>query len=152
MHIVDWGETQEADAVLATCQTWLRAHRDTPSQKKDALWKKYFSSQADMEEGCTLFHMCNSLVLSKGLLYISTMPKGEADGVLAFLIPTSQRTAALNGVHNDAGHQGQQRSLALAQEHFWWPMMAEDCKALVRGCLRCQALLKEWYLRLPYAS
>ena len=29
--------------------------------------------------------------------------------------------------------------LALAQEHFWWPMMAEDCKALVQGCPRCCA-------------
>ena len=81
----------------------------------------------------------NSLVLSKGLLYISTMPKGEVEGVLAFLVPTSQCTAVLNGVHHNAGHQGQQRTLVLAQECFWWPMMAEDCKALVRGCPRCHA-------------
>ena len=27
--------------------------------------------------------------------------------------------------------------LALAQEHIWWPVMTEDCKALVWGCLRC---------------
>ena len=46
---------------------------------------------------------------------------------------------ALNGVHHDAGHQGQQRTLALTQERFWWPMMAEDCCTLVRGCLHCQA-------------
>ena len=24
--------------------------------------------------------------------------------------------------------------LALAQEHFWWPKMDDDCRALVRGC------------------
>ena len=65
------------------------------------------------------------------------MPKGEVEEVLAFLVPTSQHTAALNGVHHNAGHQGQQRMLALAQECFWWPMMAEDCRALVRGCPRC---------------
>ena len=101
--------------------------------------KKYLGNQADTEEGHSLFHVCNSLVLSKGLLYISTMPKGEVEGVLAFLVPTSQHTTALNGVHHDAGHQGQQRTLALAQKHFWWPMMAEDCRALVWGCLRCCA-------------
>ena len=59
------------------------------------------------------------------------------EGVLAFLVPYIQCTAALNSVHHDAGHQGQQRTLALAQECFWRPMMVEDCKALVRGCLRC---------------
>ena len=46
---------------------------------------------------------------------------------------------ALNGVHRDAGHQGQQQTLALTQERFWWPMMAEDCRAIVRGCPCCQA-------------
>ena len=84
-----------------------------------------------------LFCMCNSLVLSKGLLYMSTTAKGEMEGVLAFLVPSSQCTAALNGIHCDAGHQVQQRTLALAQEHFWWPMMTEDCKALLLGCPMC---------------
>ena len=27
---------------------------------------------------------------------------------------------------------------ALAQEHFWWPKMDEDCGALVRGCQCCK--------------
>ena len=89
MHVVDMGEAQEADAVLATCQKWLRVCRDTPPQKRNALLKKCLASQADMEEGHALFCTCNSLVLSMGLLYISTTPKGEVEGVLAFLVPTS---------------------------------------------------------------
>ena len=101
--------------VLATCRKWLKAHKDTPPQKRDVLLKKYLGNQVDTEEGCALFRVCNSLVLSKGLLYISTMPKGEVDGVLAFLVPSSQSTVALNGVHHDVGYQGQQRMLALAQ-------------------------------------
>ena len=66
-------------------------------------------------------------------------PKGETEGVLAFVVPVAQRCMVLNRVHQDAGHQGQQRTLALAQERFWWPMMVEDCRAIVRGCLHCQA-------------
>ena len=53
--------------------------------------------------------------------------KGETEGVLAFVIPVAQCRMVLNGVHRDAGHQGQQWTLALTQERFWWPMMAEDC-------------------------
>ena len=139
MHVVNWEDAQRADAALAACRRWPKARKNTPTEERDALLRKYLGSQADMEEGRTLFHICNSLVLSKGLLYISTMPKGELAGVLAFLVPSSQCTMALNGVHQDAGHQGQQRMLALVQEHFWWPMMVEDCKALVRGCPRCCA-------------
>ena len=62
------------------------------------------------------------------------MPKGEAEGILAFLVLTEQHHMALNGVHHDTGHQGQQWTLAQAQESFWWLMMVEDCHTLVWGC------------------
>ena len=70
---------------------------------------------------------------------MSTNLKGKTEGVLTFVVPVGQCQTALNGVHHDASHQGQQRTLAFAQERFWWPMMAEDCHAIVRGCLHCQA-------------
>ena len=121
MHIVDWGETQEADPMLATCRRWLCTCKDTPFPKRDVLLKKYLGNKAGSEEGRALFHMHNGLVLSKELLYVSTMPKGEAEGLLVFLVPTDQHRAALNGVHRDARHQGKQRTLALAQERFGGP-------------------------------
>ena len=39
MHIVDLGEAQEADLLLAACRKWLRMHKDTPLPKQDALLK-----------------------------------------------------------------------------------------------------------------
>ena len=84
-----------------------------------------------------LFCMCNSLTLSNDLLYLSITPKGELEGVLAFLVPSIQYTAALNSIHCNVGHQGKQQTLSLAQEHFCWQIMVEDCKTLVRSCPRC---------------
>ena len=127
MHIVDWGEAQEADTVLATCRKWLHTHKDPLFPKRDTLLKRYLGDNMDTEEGHTLFCACHSLVLSKGLLYVSTMPKGEAEVNLAFVVPIGQCRSALNGVHHDVGHQSQQRTLALMQEWFWWPMMMDDC-------------------------
>ena len=72
-------------------------------------------------------------------MYVNMTPKGETEGVLAFIIPVGQHCLVLNGVHHDASHQGQQRTLALTQERFWWSMMAENCQAIVRGCPHCQA-------------
>ena len=72
-------------------------------------------------------------------MYINMTPKGKTEGVLAFVIPVAQGHMALNRVHWAAGHQGQHRILALAQERFWWPMMVEDYQAIVRGCPHCQA-------------
>ena len=76
-----------------------------------------------MEQGKMFFHIHNSLVLNKGLMYVNTTPKGDTEGVLV-----------LNRVHHNAGHQSQQRTLALIQE-----MMAEGCHTIVRGCPHCQA-------------
>ena len=137
MHIVDWAEAQEVDAALAACHKWLCIRKDTPLPKQDTLLKKCLGMEAEMEQGKMLFHIHNGLILNKGLMYVSTTLKGETEGILTFVVPVGQHHTMLNGVHHDAGHQGQQRTLALAQERFWWPMMAEDCHALVRGSPCC---------------
>ena len=137
MHIVDWEEAQEADAALAACHKWLYLSRDMPLLKWDAILKECLGAEAETEQGKMFFRIHNSLILNKGLMYMSTTPKGETEGVLTFVVPVGQHRMALNSVHCYAGHQGQQRTLALTQERFWWPMMAEDCHAIVRGCPHC---------------
>ena len=139
MHIVDWEQAQEADVALAGCHKWLHLRKGTPPPQRDTLLKECLGAEAETEQGKMFFHIRNSLILNKGLMYVSMTPKGETEGVLAFVIPVGQRHLVLNGVHHDAGHQGQQRTLAFTQERFWWPMMAEDCCAIVRGCPHCQA-------------
>ena len=135
MHIVDWEQAQEADAALAGCCKWLHLRKGTPPPQQDTLLKECLGAEA----GKTFFRIRNSFILNKGLMYVNTTPKGETEGVLAFVVPMGQRRLALNRVHRDAGHQGQQWTLALTQERFWWPMMAENCRAIVRGCPCCQA-------------
>ena len=143
MHIVDWEEAQEADAALATCHKWLCLRKDRPPPKAGCLLKECLGAEAETEQGKMFFHIHNSLILNKGLMYVSTTPKGKTEGVLTFVVPVGQCQMALNSVHHDAGHQGQQRTLALTQERFWWSMMAEDCCTIVRGCLHCQAFKGE---------
>ena len=139
MHIIDWKEAQEADSALATCHKWLHLRKDMPLPWQVTLLKECLRAEAEMEQGKMFFHIHNSLILNKGLMYMSTTPKGETEGVLAFVVPVGQCKMVLNGVHCDAGHKGQQRTLVLAQERFWWPMMAEDCHMIVRGCPCCRA-------------
>ena len=138
MHVVDWEQAQEADVALARCRKWLRLRKGMPPPRQDTLLRECLGVEAETEQGKVFFRIHNSLVLNKGLMYVNMTPKGETEGVLAFIIPVAQRRMALNGVHQDVSHQGQQWTLALTQERFWWPMMAEDCQAIVRGCPRCQ--------------
>ena len=51
-----------------------------------------------------------------GLLYRGTQ-WGQADEVVfQFVVPQIHRSAALDGCHHEAAHQGQHRSLSLMQE------------------------------------
>ena len=126
MHIVDWEQTQEVDVALARCCKWLCLRKGKLPPRRDTLLKECLGAEAETEQGKMFFRIRNSLVLNKGLMYVNMTPKGETEGVLAFVIPVGQHCLTLNGVHHNASHQGQQRTLALTQERFWWPMMAED--------------------------
>ena len=106
MHVVDWAEAQEVDAALATCHKWLCIRKDTPLPKRNTLLKMCLGMEAETEQGKMLFHIRNSLILNKGLMYVSTTPKGETKGVLTFVVPVGQCRTVLNGVHCDAAHQG----------------------------------------------
>ena len=137
MHIVDWEEAQEGYTALVTCHKWLHLRKDMLLPRQDAFLKECLEVEVGTEQGKMFFRIHNSLILNKGLMYVSTTPKGETEGVLTFVVPVGQHQMVLNGVHHNAGHQGQQRTLALTQERFWWPMMAEDCCAIVRGSPHC---------------
>ena len=105
MHIVDWEQAQEADVALVACLKWLHLRKGMPPSRRDTLLKECLGAEAGTEQGKMFFCIRNSLVLNKGLMYINMTPKGETEGVLAFVIPEAQCCMALNGVHRDAGHQ-----------------------------------------------
>ena len=138
MHVVNWAQSQDSDPMLATCKKWLRTCKEIPSPKRDTLLHELLERHME-GEGPVLLRVQNSLILNKDLLYLNMTPKREAEGVATFVVPTDQCHVALNGVHRDAGHQGQARTLALTQERFWWPTLVEDCKAMIRGCQHCRA-------------
>ena len=53
------------------------------------------------------------------------------------MVPKMHWTAALNGCHWDAGHQGHDCTLSLLQEHFWWPGMAKQMRQVIKACKHC---------------
>ncbi len=63
------------------------------------------------------------------------MPKKKA--LNQFVVPTALRSTVLKGVHDNAGHQGQHRTLWLARQRFFWESMEEDIKKYVNECERC---------------
>ena len=79
-------------------------------------------------------------VLKNSLLYRKSIQGPIKETIFQFVVPQTHRSAALDGCHQEAAHQGQKRSLCLMQEHFWRPGMARDLQTRIRKCGRCQKL------------
>lgn len=54
-----------------------------------------------------------------------------------YVAPSSLVGHILCGVHDDAGHQGQCRTLYLARQRFFWADMERDVRDHVKRCKRC---------------
>ena len=70
-------------------------------------------------------------------MYVNIMPKGETEGLLAFVVPSAQ-AHGLKWSAPRCRTPGSTKDSGACQRHFWWLKMVEDCQALVKGCQHCQ--------------
>ena len=106
MHVTNWAKAQKEDPELDTVLQWL-------SSKKKADLKTLLGECVKSKEGQMVWRNCQNFISLQGTLYLCSTPKGEDEDLLLFVVPKAQWTAALNGCHRDAGHQGHDRTLSL---------------------------------------
>ena len=76
--------------------------------------------------------------MKNSLLYRQSKQGPIKETILQFVVPQIHRSAALDGCHREAVHQGQHHSLSLMQERFWWLGMAHDLRNHIKKCGRCR--------------
>ena len=130
MHVTNWATAQKEDPKLDAVLQWLE------SKKKTDL-RTLLGEQASSEEGQMVWRNCQNFTTLQGTLYLCSAPKGENEDLLLFVVPKMHKTAALNGCHRDAGHQGCDHTLSLLQEHFWWPGMVKQMRQVIKACRYC---------------
>ncbi|KAK7881633.1 hypothetical protein WMY93_030042 [Mugilogobius chulae] len=54
-----------------------------------------------------------------------------------YVVPVSLKAEVLRGIHDEAGHQAQSRSLSLTRQRFFWLTLDRDVRDYVRKCQRC---------------
>ena len=84
-----------------------------------------------------LFKQWEKLEVRDGVLYRVMKDPVSKQKRFQYVLPQSLRDTAMSGVHDLAGHQGQDRTLSLAKQRFYWPDMEKDIRAYVRCCQRC---------------
>ena len=130
MHVTDWATPQREDPGLDAVLHWLET-------KKKTDLRTLLREHACSEEGQIIWRNCQNFMVLQDTLYLCSMPKGENEDLLLFMVPKAHQTAALNGCHQDTGHQGCDHTLSLLQECFWWPGMAKQIRQVIRACTCC---------------
>ena len=130
LHVTYLVTTQQEDLILKTLIKWI-----SNWEVKDL--KHLLGNDADTKQGKTILREQKKVMIYQGALYYCHMPTGELEEVLQFVVPKAHWVAAMNGCHQDAGHQGQQWTLCLLHDWVWWPCMATQMQKAVSGCEWC---------------
>jgi len=79
----------------------------------------------------------DKLTVRDGILYRVARNVVTKNKTYLYVVPSSLRIRVLKGVHDEAGHQGQQRTLYLVRQRFYWLGLGKDVVEYVRRCRRC---------------
>ncbi|KAL2092924.1 hypothetical protein ACEWY4_010236 [Coilia grayii] len=71
------------------------------------------------------------------ILYRVAKDPPTARKKIQYVVPQSLRSDVLQGCHEDAGHQGQLRTLHLVKQRFYWASMERDVGDHVKCFTRC---------------
>ena len=129
MHMTDWAAGQREDPVLNAVLSWLEAQK---TNLRTLLGEHAFS-----KEGWMVWWNCQNFMTLQNALNLCSMPKGENEDLLLFVVPKAHWIATLNGCHQDVRHQGHDHTFSLLQECFWWPGMANQVRQSIRVCTCC---------------
>ena len=119
MSVQDWQRAQQMDPMLSEVISILRDNSTLPCPKQ---------GQILLRERDNLCFQ-NNLLLRKRIV--------DEKDCFQLVLPHSHWQMALNGCHNDVGHLGRDRTLALLRDRFYWPGMASTVAKYVGACRRC---------------
>ena len=129
-NVTDWKLEQKEDPILYQVVKHQKASREV---FKEALLKV-----ADRKAVAPYIKSKEQLIIKNGLLYRQSKQGPTEETVFQFVVPQIHRSVAMDGCHREVVHQGQQRSLSLMKERFWWPGMARDLRNCIKKCGHCK--------------
>jgi hypothetical protein len=111
---VSWSDEQKRDIDIARVIELKRV-----GQK---LTKRQISKESQYVR--KLLYDWNRLIMKNCFLYrVSNM---NSETTYQLVLPVDYREVVLKGLHDDAGHQGRDRTLYLVKSRFYWPGVNKD--------------------------
>ena len=128
---------QREDHVLGK---WVRATIDRRFPKD------YNYSKEDQ----TMNKTFNTLKMIRRILYREV--KDGDNTIQQLVLPKVYQKIVLQGLHNDVGHLGRDRTLSLIRERFHWPRMTAEIEQWTKQCQRCLLRKSPTHNRAPLVN
>lgn len=119
---------QDSDPVIQEVATFWRSGREPNHEER-----KWLSPPATV-----LLRQWDRLVERDSLLYRKIFSTDGGDPVYQLLLPAVLVEEVLTQLHNEHGHQGTERTLALLRARCYWPGMSKAVTEWCQQCPRCQ--------------
>ena len=130
----DWVDTQMQDPVISQVIGWIRR----PKTNKNTL-DEFMKAKGVSEVDRRLYAQRQSdFILRDNLLFLNVTPANSTETMSVFVVLGRKHQAAIDGCHWCAGHQGQDQTLSLMKEQFWWLGMARALVLAVSNCGHCK--------------
>ncbi len=82
------------------------------------------------------------LLMKNGVLHRVSKNSVTKKKTYLYVVPDAVKTMVLKGIHDQAGHQGQQRTLYLARQRFFWLGLEKDVREpVISGFATVRTLL-----------
>ncbi|CAI5657560.1 unnamed protein product [Oreochromis niloticus] len=118
---------QTGDPVISRVARYVE-HKRRPSRRE-----RYHENHHTLR----LLKQWDKLTFLNGVLYRVVRDPLTKHKRFQFVVPDSLKQMVLSGIHDNAGHQGQPRTLSVARQRFFWYDMEKDVHNHVRSCRRC---------------
>ena len=120
ISLMDLRREQNSDSVLGV---WLSAVRSSRMPK--------IGPQVSNVKHGVMRRNFSKFFFKRGVLYRRTANTEQ------LVLPQKRVVQVCEALHDDCGHQGYDKTLALIQERFFWPCMTVDVGDWVENCGRC---------------
>lgn len=144
-------ENISSNVIKAVCTSIIATSPINPNSESVLLTQNVypFTSETDLRTevrseyiGCENYTRTRSitevrklLFFKNGILYRKCVLSPET--VHQLVLPDAFRDVTLTGLHDNAGHQGRNRTLYLIKSRFFWPGMDRDVGNRVSSCTNC---------------
>ena len=130
----DWVDTQMQDPVISKVIGWIQQ----PKVNKNTL-DEFMKARGVPEVDRQYYAQRQSdFILKDNLLFLNVTPANSTKTMSVFVVLEWKHWAAIDGCHQSAGHQGQDQTLSLMKEQFWWLGMSQTLVLAVSNCGRCK--------------